>query len=398
MLNKAATFRPMKALSARAGAALERHATRTVVAGDSTPSQPATRHIHSAPTLHSPSARAHLKRYTACYVQSPELEASPVSMGDVVTEDGSFVNGRNQKLVTKLYLPPKGTAVKGIYARHHGLGDYTARTHEGNERLARLGFAVWTFDAHGHGYSEPADELSRHTLLHFEHIIVDAEQFLQEVVQPWRDSQPDPVPLYISGPSLGGLVTMHVAGRGVVKGIDGVVLSCAAAGIVRTFIMRLQEPISGLLNILMPRAAIVHALEPERLCADPELIAVVKEDPLLPHGNVRVCTACAVLEGINQLPRIVPKITAPVMMIHGANDVTCSADTAKACLDSMSSTDKTWVLLPEAKHDLELDYWKEDWFNNVSQWLIRQADAWEPPSGTSNGAGSSAEPAEEATA
>lgn len=41
------------------------------------------------------------------------------------------------------------------------------------------------------------------------------------------------------------LQTMHVAGRGVVKGIDGVVLSCAAAGIVRTFIMRLQEPISG---------------------------------------------------------------------------------------------------------------------------------------------------------
>lgn len=91
-------------------------------------------------------------------------------------------------------------------------------------------------------------------------------------------------------------------------------------------------------------------------------------------------------------------VLCAVMMIHGANDVTCSADTAKACLDSMSSTDKTWVLLPEAKHDLELDYWKEDWFNNVSQWLIRQADAWEPPSGTSNGAGSSAEPAEEATA
>lgn len=100
----------------------------------------------------------------------------------------------------------------------HACARHTAHRlqHVGNERLARLGFAVWTFDAHGHGYSEPADELSRHTLLRFEHIIVDAEQFLQEVVQPWRDSQPDPVPLYISGPSLGGLVVracmpfMHV--------------------------------------------------------------------------------------------------------------------------------------------------------------------------------------------
>lgn len=71
------------------------------------------------------------------------------------------------------------------------------------------------------------------------------------------------------------------------------------------------------------------------------------------------------------------------MIIHGANDVTCSPDTAKACLDSMASTDKTWVLLPDAKHDLELDYWKEDWFENVSKWLIRHADVWEPPSSAS---------------
>ena len=74
-----------------------------------------------------------------------------------------------------------------------------------------------------------------------------------------------------------------------------------------------------------------------------------------------------------------------VLMLHGANDVTCSPDTAKACLDSMQSTDKTWVLLPEAKHDLELDCWKDEWHDHVTKWLLRQADQWAPPSGPSNG-------------
>lgn len=83
-------------------------------------------------------------------------------------------------------------------------------------RFAELGFAVWAFDAHGHGDSEPTDAISRHTLHRFHHVIDDVEQFLLEVVQPWRDAQPAPLPLYIVGPSLGGLVVrtripcMHV--------------------------------------------------------------------------------------------------------------------------------------------------------------------------------------------
>ena len=43
------------------------------------------------------------------------------------------------------------------------------------------------------------------------------------------------------------LQMLHVAGRGVVRQLDGVVLSCPAAGIVRNLMMRLQEPVAGVL-------------------------------------------------------------------------------------------------------------------------------------------------------
>jgi hypothetical protein len=59
-------------------------------------------------------------------------------------------------------------------------------------------------------------------------------------------------------------------------------------------------------------------------------------------------------------------------MLHGACDVTCAASVAKEALEAMNSKDKTWVLMSEAKHDLELDLWRDDWFAYVIEWMQRQ--------------------------
>jgi hypothetical protein len=59
-------------------------------------------------------------------------------------------------------------------------------------------------------------------------------------------------------------------------------------------------------------------------------------------------------------------------MLHGGCDATCAASVAKEALEAMSSRDKTWVLMADAKHDLELDLWRDDWFAYVSEWMNRQ--------------------------
>jgi esterase/lipase len=63
-------------------------------------------------------------------------------------------------------------------------------------------------------------------------------------------------------------------------------------------------------------------------------------------------------------------------MVHGKDDVTCCADTAKAALDQMLSIDKTWVLLDNAKHDLEFDYVKDEWHKTVLHWLESHVELW----------------------
>jgi alpha-beta hydrolase superfamily lysophospholipase len=62
---------------------------------------------------------------------------------------------------------------------------------------------VWTFDAHGHGASEPLADSERFAIYKFDHLVEDAERFIVDVVLPWAETLPAIVPLYLIGASLG---------------------------------------------------------------------------------------------------------------------------------------------------------------------------------------------------
>jgi alpha-beta hydrolase superfamily lysophospholipase len=65
---------------------------------------------------------------------------------------------------------------------------------------------VWVFDAHGHGLSEPKEEVDRFAITNFDHLVEDTERFLSDVVVPWLATQGSCLPLFLGGTSLGGLV------------------------------------------------------------------------------------------------------------------------------------------------------------------------------------------------
>lgn len=65
---------------------------------------------------------------------------------------------------------------------------------------------------------------------------------------------------------------MHVVGRGKIRQPTGVVLTCTAAGVVKTPLMRVQEPFAALLNSITPNAKLVPRLVPEQLCVSDEAV------------------------------------------------------------------------------------------------------------------------------
>ena len=97
-----------------------------------------------------------------------------------------------------------------------GLGDYKDRNEEGHQLFAAKGYAVWTFDAHGHGDSEPHEASNRVAIMQFSHLVDDTELFLEEVVRPWVKQQQTEedtkaLPLVLHGTSMGGLVVCFYA-------------------------------------------------------------------------------------------------------------------------------------------------------------------------------------------
>ena len=72
--------------------------------------------------------------------------------------------------------------------------------------LAQRGFAVCSYDIHGHGRSEPLDDNSRTTFHDFNHVMDDAQQHLLQVAEPLRQSKCPDAPLFLCGASLGGAV------------------------------------------------------------------------------------------------------------------------------------------------------------------------------------------------
>ena len=52
--------------------------------------------------------------------------------------------------------------------------------------------------------------------------------------------------------------------------IKGVILNAAAIGANLSTVMRIQLPLAGLANMLVPNLEIVPTISPEKFCRDPE--------------------------------------------------------------------------------------------------------------------------------
>ena len=87
------------------------------------------------------------------------------------------------------------------------------------------------------------------------------------------------VVVHRSGSQSHVLQMLHVVGAGRLPQPDGLVLSASAVGIVRTPLMRAQEPLAGILNSLVPSYKLVPALEPERLLSCSDLVRIPRPLP-----------------------------------------------------------------------------------------------------------------------
>eukprot|EP00884_Botryococcus_braunii_P011351 jgi/Botrbrau1/20216/Bobra.31_1s0013.1 len=177
---------------------------------------------------------------------------------DVKYFTGIFKNRRGQRLYYRRYSPLENKP-KAALIFHHGypghLGIFDCEYCHLFTYLQDRGIAVFAYDAHGFGRSEPQDPRDRLFILSIQYMVDDFLAFREGVVGSYADSFK--VPVFAAGISMGGLVST-LAVMESPKSWQGLVALAPAYGTARlSLAARLLVQWRSTLLLICPRWAII---------------------------------------------------------------------------------------------------------------------------------------------
>ncbi|AKC81504.1 hypothetical protein XB05_19005 [Xanthomonas arboricola] len=270
--------------------------------------------------------------------------------------------------------PIAGYAWQAPHARavvliQHGYGDYALRYVSGNDRLIphllAQGISVYAFDMRGNGYSPGKRG------------VVDVEQAIQDHLAARRALRGQPLPVFLFGHSLGGLVAVSSALRDPTD-IAGLVLLAPAIKYDTPAPLRWVAYAGA---ALFPSAAVPQRkVDVGELVADAAAANALRADPVFYPGPLRFLTAAG---GLRQSRRNWPAYRAfrmPLLAIHGTADSSTDPTGSRDLVEVVASSDKTLMSVPGGRHALLDDTDRDDTRDAVLAWI----DARIAPAGTAS--------------
>ncbi|CAK4072395.1 unnamed protein product [Aphanomyces euteiches] len=292
--------------------------------------------------------------------QRPDLTARRLYPQTTFTfSESSFVNGRDQTIYTRQYIP--SSSYNRVLLFLHGLGEHCSRYDSMFATLASQGIAVYTMDHHGHGKSDG----ERHDCNVFEDFVLDINQFAMEI----RDQHADTNCFYfVGGISFGGLLAAHVAASGI-HPWDGVVLAAPAIGLDYTPIVAMEVYFAEALSSVVPTAAIVPAVDINMLSRNKSFIHHAEADPLNAHGKLKMRLAADIAKGMKSLEILKKNVTMPIVIFHGDADVVTSPTVSKKFYEEIPSTNKSYVSLAGNYHNIFAEPEKDETIRSFVEWV-----------------------------
>lgn len=269
-----------------------------------------------------------------------------------------------------------GTGVRGyvwhapepraVLLLQHGYGEY-ARRFVGQHgqlipHLLKIGVSVYAFDMWGSGHSPGRRGLT------------DVGRAVEDHLAARRRLREQPLPVFLLGHSLGGLVTATSVTRDQ-SGVSGVVLSSPA----------LQHDAS---NALLAFARVAGFFAPTvrapRKAADPSFLyrgagqdARLAGDPLLYRGRLPMLVAATAGNIAHDNWSLYPGWKVPALLMHGTADTWTDPRGSQRLFEAIASEDKTLHLVEGGYHELLNDTERDESLGVLLRWLERRL----PPKG-----------------
>jgi lysophospholipase len=271
-------------------------------------------------------------------------------------DEGFFTAKDRLRLFWTLDLPE--ATPRAHVALVHGYADHIGRYRPVTEALLSDGFAVHGFDYRGHGRADGR----RGFCDKWPDYLDDLSVFWERVRKSAGTQK-----AFLLGHSHGGLMAAHLAERGELESLAGLVLSAPyfKLAIVPPALKLMAARVVGK---VVPWLPIPSELDPAHLTRDAAIVRATIEDPLY----VRTVTPRWFVESTQAQEEAMARavrVTAPIFIFCGSNDAVAASSAARSFFDTVGSTDKKYKEYPGMLHEPLNEVGREEVFRDISGWI-----------------------------
>jgi acylglycerol lipase len=241
----------------------------------------------------------------------------------------------------------------------HGYAEHALRYEPFAKACCEASIRVVAPDHIGHGQSDG----TRGYIPKIEIAVDDAVNLLQEIL-----SQQKTIPTFVFGHSMGGAIAIMVASA-LQERIKGIILSGPSLIIANTpKFLQLLSPIPA---AILPKFPFMP-LKASDVSRDPNASSKYKDDPLNYIGKVRFGMGWQLIRAGRMALAAAPAIDRPIWVGHGERDGLAAPAGSEQLLSLVRSTDKTYVPVPEARHEILNEPEGPALISEIVGWMLKR--------------------------
>lgn len=273
----------------------------------------------------------------------------------VTRAERTFQGVHGVRIVYDIWTPD--TAPRAVVVLSHGFGEHARRYDHVAARFGEAGLVTYALDHRGHGRSGGKRVRCR-----------DISEYTGDFhTLAGIGSREHPgLPRVVLGHSMGGAIVFSYA---VDRPDDYqlMVLSGPAVDMAGT-VSPLLAFVAKALGALSPGLP-VEKLDSQLVSRDPAVVAAYDEDPLVHHGRVPAGVARALIKVGETMPSRAQALTAPLLVVHGADDGLVPAEGSKRLVGCVGSADVRLTVYPGLYHEVFNEPERDQVLDDVVGWI-----------------------------
>lgn len=246
---------------------------------------------------------------------------------------------------------------RGVVVLSHGYAEHARRYDHVAQRFGGAGLVVYALDHRGHGRSGGKRVYLR-----------DIGEYTGDfhTLVGIADREHPELPRIVLGHSMGGGVVLAY-GAEHPKAYAAMVLSGPAV-YAQSAVKPWLVTVVKLLGRFAPGVP-VEQLDAGAVSRDPEVVAAYKADPMVYHGRLPAGIARGLFIVGETMPQRAAAVTAPVLVVHGAQDSLIPVEGSHRLVECVGSQDVNLKVYPDLFHEVFNEPERELVLDDVTEWI-----------------------------